>query len=49
MKQQPPFQAYDKGEGQHDYAGYAAHVAVTRHCLLEIQFGHDMTPIVWDV
>src|SRR5579871_3363144 len=45
--QQAPLQAYDQGKGQHGYAGYSSQVAAARQTLVEIQFGHDITPGGW--
>jgi hypothetical protein len=46
MNQEAPFETDHKGEGQHRYAGYPSQIAAMRRALLEVQFGHDITPVV---
>lgn len=47
MKQERPFQTYDQGECQHGHAGYPSQVPAMS--LFEVQFGHHLTPVVWEV
>ena len=47
IHQEAPFEANDEGERQQRYAGYSSQIAARRHCLLEVQFDHGITPVFW--